>query len=727
MCEAADQSGGVSRLKLLETTAIDNAGDDLAGVGELVEVDGGEAVKLTWVVKRCLHGKHIQFLPMALLQGLEDVAADLHGMLVVLRQMVGNTRNRGVHLAAAEFFGCDHLAGGRLHQRGATEIDGALVAHDDGLVAHGWHIGAARGTHAHHDGDLWDAHGRHAGLVVEETPEVVAVGEHRVLLGQEGAAAIDHIHTGKVVLHGDLLGAEVLLHRILHIGAALHRGVVGHDDRLTALDDTNTGDDARRRKVVVVGVVSRHWRELQKRRVRVDEQVDALTGQQLVAFLVLGHGTLAAALHRGGHRRTVLCHQLHEVPLVLLELLGVGLDIRFQYLHGTLCFGYKNKKNKLLFGDILLFLPKKDKRMKKRILLFGWLLWSFYGFAQVIENSPITNLEAVIYDNDTVLLTWGLPEEYSSLPMILSWTRSDTVEDQIQYGMDSFMAHFYDADDLENFQGWKIDAVVYQKVCNWAYELYVWEQVPGEDMELVFIQEIPDSVPLGKYIINLQEDIHIEPNVQYYFGIRAYWESGKDRAYPFAVDNGPVVTGKGLLLKSKLEGGWDPTSYYVPCNFWLQVYVSNSYDSKEIPIKEDPSLSGYRIYRDGELINEIPYSFVTYFKDTEYTRGFDVEYCVTALYGDEESEPVCVTATITGANEIDSPEKFTISPNPTSGIVRIEGETIAEIKVYNTLGQLVKTVKNTNVIDLKGLPKGVYSLSITEESGGVVLKKVIKE
>ena len=394
---------------------------------------------------------------------------------------------------------------------------------------------------------------------------------------------------------------------------------------------------------------------------------------------------------------------------------------------GDLYLAMEQEGEKGVCGKMKQYVPKSVATHQKQTAYALSLLPLEKAEPMKRENSPITKLEAVIYDNDTVLLTWGLPEEYSSLPMILSWTRSDTVEDQIQYGMDSFMAHFYDADDLENFQGWKIDAVVYQKVCNWAYELYVWEQVPGEDMELLFIQEIPDSVPLGKYIINLQEDIHIEPNVQYYFGIRAYWESGKDRAYPFAVDNGPVVTGKGLLLKSKLEGGWDPTSYYVPCNFWLQVYVNNSYDSKEIPIKEDPSLSGYRIYRDGELVKEIPYSFVTYFKDTEYTRGFDVEYCVTALYGDEESEPVCVTATITGANEIDSPEKFTISPNPTSGTVRIEGETIAEIKVYNTLGQLVKTVRNANEVDLKGMPKGVYSLSITEESGGVVLKKVIKE
>ena len=50
MGEAADDGSGVSRLELLETAAIHNAGDDLSRVGELVEVDRSEAVQLMRVV-----------------------------------------------------------------------------------------------------------------------------------------------------------------------------------------------------------------------------------------------------------------------------------------------------------------------------------------------------------------------------------------------------------------------------------------------------------------------------------------------------------------------------------------------------------------------------------------------------------------------------------------------------------------------------------------------------
>ena len=52
---------------------------------------------------------------------------------------------------------------------------------------------------------------------------------------------------GEVVLLGDLLRAQVLLHRQRVVGAALHRGVVRDDDHLAPAHAPDAGDDARRR------------------------------------------------------------------------------------------------------------------------------------------------------------------------------------------------------------------------------------------------------------------------------------------------------------------------------------------------------------------------------------------------------------------------------------------------------------------------------------------------
>ena len=58
-----------------------------------------------------------------------------------------------------------------------------------------------------------------------------------------------------------------------------------------------------------------------------------------------------------------------------------------------------------------------------------------------------------------------------------------------------------------------------------------------------------------------------------------------------------------------------------------------------------------------------------------------------------------------------------VYPNPTRERVTIDGAEAAEVQVYNALGQLVKTVRGTNEIDLGGLVEGVYLLRITDADG----------
>ena len=63
-------------------------------------------------------------------------------------------------------------------------------------------------------------------------------------------------------------------------------------------------------------------------------------------------------------------------------------------------------------------------------------------------------------------------------------------------------------------------------------------------------------------------------------------------------------------------------------------------------------------------------------------------------------------------------------PNPANDKVTVEGIEIAEIQVYNTLDQLVKTVEDTNEISVAGLPEGVYVLRITDEKGNSFTERV---
>ena len=153
-------------------------------------------------------------------------------MLVILGEMIDDAALLRVQVAAAEVLGADLLARRRLHQRRTAEEDRALVADDHALVAHRRNVGAAGGAAAHHAGDLGDALRAHLRLVEEDAAEMIAVGEDLGLVRQVRAAAVDQIDARQPVLLGDLLRAEVLLHRHRIISAAFDRRVVADDHHL---------------------------------------------------------------------------------------------------------------------------------------------------------------------------------------------------------------------------------------------------------------------------------------------------------------------------------------------------------------------------------------------------------------------------------------------------------------------------------------------------------------
>ena len=186
-----------------------------------------------------------------------------------------------MHLGATECLVVGFLAGGHLHQWGSGEEHlGSFLDHHD-VIGHARHVCAPGGGVAEYQRDGGDARRGQACEVAEQPP---AGDEDLLLRRQVRTPGLDEVDHGKPILKRDIVGAQSFPQRPGIAGTAADGGVVRHDHALHTVDDADaghrTGADGE------LGAPGSERRELEEGRVRVDQQFDALTGQQFAALVV---------------------------------------------------------------------------------------------------------------------------------------------------------------------------------------------------------------------------------------------------------------------------------------------------------------------------------------------------------------------------------------------------------------------------------------------------------
>ena len=145
----------------------------------------------------------------------------------------------------------------------------------------------------------------------------------------------------------------------------------------------------------------------------------------------------------------------------------------------------------------------------------------------------------------------------------------------------------------------------------------------------------------------------------------------------------------------------------------------------EPELKPDEVLVGYQIYRGDNLISDL-------ISETEYTDPYSgngrLKYHVLAVYNDGETSKsynIVYCEQTDGVDENEVGTAVIIYPNPAKEKITIDGLEATEVLVYNTFGQLVKTVRDANEIPVSGLPQGVYLLRIADAEGRNHVARVI--
>lgn len=98
------------------------------------------------------------------------------------------------------------------------------------------------------------------------------------------------------------------------------------------------------------------------------------------------------------------------------------------------------------------------------------------------------------------------------------------------------------------------------------------------------------------------------------------------------------------------------------------------------------------------------------------------------FYGEIEDYTIVNSATV-GINETLSQSNINISPNPSSGVFKINGinaDIPTQIEVTNNLGQIVYTTNNSLGINLTHLSKGLYQIKISQNETSSIKKLVLE-
>lgn len=137
--------------------------------------------------------------------------------------------------------------------------------------------------------------------------------------------------------------------------------------------------------------------------------------------------------------------------------------------------------------------------------------------------------------------------------------------------------------------------------------------------------------------------------------------------------------------------------------------------------------TAYILYRDGEFLAEVN---STEYTDTELENDTDYCYRVSAIYDRFESalsEEVCKHYEGVNIEELET--SLNITPNPACDNIRISGNGINEIFIYNSLGIMMShyDIDNDNIdINIKGYKAGIYFVKISCDNNNVI-KKIIKK
>ena len=231
---------------------------------------------------------------------------------------------------------------------------------------------------------------------------------------------------------------------------------------------------------------------------------------------------------------------------------------------------------------------------------------------------------------------------------------------------------------------------------------FIYQKLPGEDFKVY--------KPMGANTTHLTLPSNLALGCRYDYKVVALYGQDYTESSPAPSLNNPDM----LYVEANLT--------HLPYNLTLQV------EDGMLVLNWAPGLlaESYNVYCNDELVAEE-------LTETSWTRPMASEgevlvFKVTGVLNGVESSPT--NKAFYGPYSVnETPQSLTrMFPNPTTGWVTFESESLKEVNVFNLNGQLVRRIHTSETVtevDLSSLDSGVYYVRMVTEQGSQVKKLVL--
>ena len=143
-------------------------------------------------------------------------------------------------------------------------------------------------------------------------------------------------------------------------------------------------------------------------------------------------------------------------------------------------------------------------------------------------------------------------------------------------------------------------------------------------------------------------------------------------------------------------------------------------------VPDSENLTGFNILRNGVLLEFVASTITSYVLQTDTLATGDYKFCVVPVYPYIcDLEEKCFETYIENLGVKKYSSALSLYPNPANNIVHIAGENVANVKVFNKMGQLINNYNNTNHIDVSLYPAGIYIFNIATTKGDFGAYKIV--